>query len=718
MDPNANPEPTTDMDVRELVRAALRFKWLILSITLVMGAAVTLWTMRQPKVYEATGTIEFDPRPTQPLGDSLQDVSDPVSSYWSLREYYATQLRVLGSRNIAERVVTDLGLQHDPDFLGRSESESEPASLRDAAQILMNRISVEQVEDTRLVEVSVTDNDPERAALIANAIIDAYIQKTLEDRMASSVAALEWLGEQLSELRNELDDSEMALHEFKEEHNVLSVSMEDRQNLVAGEIQAFNDALTEARQRRIRLSARVERLRQSIQADPLEVTVPDESEGAATQGLQEQLREKLAERASLASRYGAEHPRMKSLSGEVTALREQLSAALEGIAEGALADLREARQVEGDLRSAVDQAHEAGLRLNLREIEYQRLNRSRENKAKLYELVLSRNTETELLSMGHRNAVRVVDSALAPRAAIKPNVPMSAAVGLLLGLALGIGLAFMIYYLDRRLKGPKDVEDLGVSILGIVPSIDMGTPSADGRDLRDLIAHREPMSQAAECCRTIRTNLTFMSPDDPIRSFVITSPTPREGKTTVASNLAISIANTGQSVLFIDTDLRRPRVHKAFGLDNDLGVTSVALGAVDLDGAVQKTVVSGLDVLTSGPIPPNPSELLHGRGFARIVAEALEKYDRVILDSPPLGAVTDAAILSTLVRGVVLVVKTDQTTRDGLKHAIRQLQHVSANVLGAVVNDVDAQSNPYGYYQYYRYRYSSDGPDQQLDAAE
>jgi succinoglycan biosynthesis transport protein ExoP len=718
MDPTTNPEPTTEMDVRELVRAALRFKWLILSITLVVGAAVTLWTMRQPKVYEATGTIEFDPRPTQPLGDSLQDVSDPVSSYWSLREYYATQLRVLESRNIAERVVTDLGLQHDPDFLGKSESGFEPASLRDAAQLLMSRVSVEQVEDTRLVEVSVTDHDPERAALVANAIIDAYIQKSLEDRMASSVAALEWLGEQLSDLRTELNDSEMALHEFKEEHNVLSVSMEDRQNLVAGEIQAFNDALTEARQRRIRLSARVERLRQSIQADPLEVTVPEESEGAATHQLQDQLREKLAERASLASRYGMEHPRMKSLSGEITALREQLNSALQGIAEGALADLREARQVEGDLRAAVDQAHEAGLQLNLREIEYQRLNRSRENKAKLYELVLSRNTETELLSMGHRNAVRVVDSALAPRAAIKPNVPMSAAVGLLIGLALGIGLAFMIYYLDRRLKGPKDVEELGVSILGIVPSIDMGKASADGRDSRDLIAHREPMSQAAECCRTIRTNLTFMSPDDPIRSFVVTSPTPREGKTTVASNLAISIANTGQSVLFIDTDLRRPRVHKAFDLDNELGVTSVALGAVDLDGAVQETVVSGLHVLTSGPIPPNPSELLHGRGFARIVAEALEKYDRVILDSPPLGAVTDAAILSTLVRGVVLVVKTDQTTRDGLKNAIRQLQHVSANILGAVVNDVDAANNPYGYYQYYRYRYASDEADQHLDAAE
>ena len=719
MDPNIEPETSSETDVRELMRTALRFKWLILSLTLVVGAVATLWTMRQPKVYQATGVIEFDPQPAQPLGDSLQDVTDPVSSYWSLREYYGTQLRVLQSRSIAERVVTDLGLQHDPGFFGAPEGGFEPASLRVAAQTLMGRLSVDMIEDTRLVEVSITDSDPDRAALVVNAVIDAYIQKTLEDRRASSVAALEWLGEQLSNLRQELDDTEMALHRFKEEHNVLSVSMEDRQNLVAREIEAFNDALTEARQRRIRLAARTERLRETVQADPLEVSVPSETEAEATQQLQEVIREKVAERASLASRYGPQHPRMKELSDEISTLREQLAGTLHGITEGALADLREARQVEQDLRAAVDQAHDAGLQLNLREIEYQRLNRARENKAKLYELVLARNAETDLMRMANRNAVRIVDSALAPTGAIRPNVPVNAGLGLLLGFVLGIALAFVIRFLDRRLKGPQDVEELGVSILGIIPRIDKEAGTGpDGRDLRDLIAHREPMSQAAECCRTIRTNLTFMSPDDPIQSFVVTSPTPREGKTTVASNLAISLANAGQSVLFIDTDLRRPRVHKAFGLGNDLGVTSVALGSVSLDEAVQETVVAGLHVLSSGPIPPNPSELLHGRGFARLVEEARGKYDRVILDSPPLGAVTDAAILSTLAQGVLLVVKTEQTTRDGLKHAIRQLRHVSANILGAVVNDVDAESNPYGYYQYYRYRYASEGVDQQLDAAE
>lgn len=702
-------QQSAPLDLRELLRAALRFKWFIVSVAVAGAAVAALWTMRQPKVYEAVGIVEFDPRPSRPLGDDVQDVVDPVSSYWTLKEFYATQLRVLQSRTLAQRVVLELGLHHDPDFVGE-----ESGAERKAAQQLLRRMDVRMINDTRLVEVSVEANDPERAAMLANAVIDAYIEKTLEDRTRASVSALEWLGEQLTSLRRELDESEMALHHFKEEHDVLSVSMEDRQNLVAREIEAFNAALTEARQARIRLAARADRLRQSLEVDPLGVAVPEGTEGASTAQLQEALRAKLADRAALGSRYGANHPQMKALTEEVQALREQLASTLQGIARGALADLREARQIETNLRAAVRDAHDAGLQLNLQEIEYLRLHRDRENKAKLYQVVLERNTETDLMRMSHQQAVRVVDPAIPPETASRPNVPMNTAFGVLLGLALGLGVAFAGSLMDRRLKGPKDVEEFGIAILGILPRIDRDS----GEGFEDLVAYRQPMSQAAECCRTIRTNLTFMSPDDPITSFVVTSATPREGKTTVAANVAISMANAGQRVLLIDTDLRRPRVHKAFHLGNEQGVTSVAMGAVGLSSGVQSTMVDGLDVLTSGPVPPNPSELLHGRGFAALVRDALTKYDKVILDSPPLGAVTDAAILSTIVQGVLIVTKTEKTTRDGLKHVIRQLEAVSARILGAVVNNVDAARSSEGYYQYYRYRYTDDLPETQQDAAE
>ena len=239
----------------------------------------------------------------------------------------------------------------------------------------------------------------------------------------------------------------------------------------------------------------------------------------------------------------------------------------------------------------------------------------------------------------------------------------------------------------------------------LLPRIDDET-AANMQVDRDLLVHQKPMSTAAECARTIRTNLMFMNPDSPPRSLLVTSPTPRDGKTTVATSLAISIAQSGRKVLLIDTDLRRPRVHKAFEIPGSIGATSVIIGEKSLGEAASPTMVAGLDVLPCGPIPPNPSELLHGRGFQRLLAEAREKYDRVILDSPPIGAVTDAAIIAPQVDGVIVVVKANRTTRDGLVATVRQLSSVGSVILGSVVNDVDLKASSHGgYYQYYRYDY-------------
>lgn len=711
-------------DIRGLLRTLRQYAWLVLASVVVVGGSVTLWTMRQPPVYEAIGVVEYDPNPVRPLGGEVEDVADPIGSFWSSREYFETQNRIIASRSIAEQVVERLGLNNDPSFFGVAPEGFEPRTVTEAAQMVVARLTVEPVADTRLIELHVRDGDPERAQLLVNTVAATYIEKLMQDRMGSTVAALDWLSEQLDSLREELNASELALHQFKEDHSVLSLSMEDRQNLVAAEIGAFNQALTDARQQRIVLNARAARLRGADTSDPLTASAPALDRNEAVTSLRHDLRELLAERGRLSVRYGVNHPAMQSIGEQIRALTEQLRQEIELVVASATADLREATMIESGIRAALDEANASGLELNLREIEYQRLNRARENTSKLYDVVLERTTETDLTRMMRTTHVRVLDEAL-PGAKVSPNVPLNAVVGVLAGLFLGLLLVFALRFLDRRLKSPADVEELGISVLGILPTIGKKIPRAKkGKTLppdgRDLVSHTHPMSAAAECCRSIRTNLVFMSPDSPIRSFVVTSPTPQEGKTTVACNLAISLAQSGKSVLLIDTDLRRPRIHKSFDVTMKEGVTTALVGRSSLAEATVDSGIAGLKILPCGPVPPNPSELLHGEGFTRLLSQALSQYDRVILDSPPLGAVTDAAVLAPQVDGVILVIKAERTTRDGLRYALRQLKDVSAKVLGAVVNDVDLERKPYGhdgYYQYYQYNSYSEANEAARTAA-
>ncbi len=760
------------LDLSAYLRILWSHKWVILAVAVSVCAAVVFWTVRQPKIYQATCSIEYDPNPVTPLGHEVEDVANPIGSFWMSREFFSTQNSIISSRAVAERVVRDLGLHRDPAFFYRESFEPQPPSLfervkswvkttlgleepanprgpqlptvEDAARALQNRLIVEPIEDTRIVAIRVQDRDPRRAAELANAVADAYVQKTRDDRMQSTVGALDWLGNQLDNLRGELDESELALHRFKEEHNVLSVSMEDRQNLVASEITHLNEALTQARTRRIELSARAARVRAAVDADNPEDSAAAFPDNETISSLLEQIRQKISEREGLATRYGPNHTRMQQIDSEVAGMRRQLREEMRGVARAAEADVREVRRVESGLRAALDQAHSSGLELNLREIEYQRLNRERENNAKLYGLVLERTTETDLTRMFTATHVRILDRALTTQAPIRPRLHVNAVGGLGAGLALGLAFALLLGRLDRRLKSVSDVEGLGMTVLGILPRITDGQESApvyarrakkpkrraQGQaggmqpGNRDIFAHTHPMSAAAECCRTIRTNLTFMSADEPLRTMVVTSASPREGKTTVTTNLAISLAQSGKRVLMVDTDLRRPRIHRAFGVSGVRGITSVIAGDEALENVVAETDVPNLHILPCGPIPPNPSELLHSQKFHDLVEVALKQYDRIVFDSPPLGAVTDAAVLAPQLDAALIVVKVDSTTRDALGSALRQLRDVGANVVGGVLNDVDPRrkgySSEYYYYRREGYYYSeeerSDDDDDDADS--
>jgi capsular exopolysaccharide synthesis family protein len=450
--------------------------------------------------------------------------------------------------------------------------------------------------------------------------------------------------------------------------------------------------------------------------DPLAFNHPALADNDTVQDLRGKYYDNMREREALAVKYGDKHPQIQALDVQLEETRHQLRREIDGLIANARADLVEAQVIESGVQKALAQANKAGLELNLQEITYRRLQRERDNSARLYGAILERTAETDLSHALQVSFVRIVDRALQPGFSIYPSYRRNLTIGGLIGVMLGVALAFLLMKLDRVVRTVEEAEALGITVLGILPRIDDGNPirtpgyaKKRGRNApeivtnRDLVVHTHPRSSTAECCRTIRTNLTFMSADRPQRAIVVTSANPREGKTTVTISLAISLAQSGNRVLLVDTDLRKPRIHKAFGLSNAKGATSVLVGEHSVKDAVQQTEIPGLEFLACGPIPPNPSELLHTAQFRELVTELARRYDHVLFDSPPLAAVTDAAIIAPQVDGVLLVVHGQKTTRDAMRSALRQLSDVGAHITGGVLNDVDLSARHYGYGSYYYY---------------
>ncbi|MEM7138842.1 MAG: polysaccharide biosynthesis tyrosine autokinase [Myxococcota bacterium] len=717
-DPGRAGDGGTDLVPKSLRDAVARYRGWIIVTTVAVTTLVTLWTLRIPKVYQAVTTLEYNPDPANPLGRDVEGFSGSASHFLMSREFFETQNLVIQSRVVAERVAENFGLADSPDFFGRDDdTDWVPVSVSEAAEVLQNRTRIDPIKDTRLVRLEVRDRNPERAATLANAIVDAYIEKTLADRLGTTAAAADWLAQQLGSTREQLTDAENALQDFKREHNVLSLSLEKGQSLLAREIQEYNERLTDVRARRIELEAHLARLK-SARANPDAIEESGNREDTELDTLRRGLREKLTERAALSVRYGDAHPTIRELEGQIASLRKSLRAEVSARIRTAEGDLREAKAIEAGLSKAQQQSKQAGIDLNQREIEYSRLNRQRESNAQLYDLLLQRTAEADLTRLLRTTHVRVVDQALVPVSPVSPILPLNIAGGLLGGLFLGIGFAWILNLRDRGVRDLSDVEALGLTVLGVFPHVGDApsppryasmarrerAPPASAKNVGTIV-HTNPMSTAAESCRTLRTNLTFMSVDSPVNTLVITSADPKDGKTTLATNLAIAFAQGGQRVLLIDADLRRPRVHEGLNLENEYGLTNALVGEQRLADVTQPTEVDNLFVVTSGPLPPNPAELLHTPSFKRLLNEAQSQFDRVIFDSPPLRAVTDAAVLAPQCAGTLLVVRAEITTREEVQSAIRSLRDVNANVVGGVLNDVTVTAGKgmqakQGYYHY------------------
>lgn len=740
--PAARPLPDAELDEGIDLLGYLRIirrRWLLISLTVLVTLGITaFFTLRMTKIYRATSTIRIETQAPQVLGHQVEDVVEMgTGSFWSNIEYYETQYKIIESRDVAARVVQEFKLNEDMDFLGIPEDERaefKPVTVEEAAQTLQGIITVEPVKDSRLVKVHVDHPIPERAQLYANAIATSYRDKNLEAMLQSTVDAVDWLSKQLDDAHQKLSESEDKIRSYKQENNILSISLEERQNILTAQMTAAATRFTEAQAKRIELESRKAAIAEVVRSnDPMDIPLEAINQNNLIQQQKQKLSELSQEYGELSERYGENFPQMKELKAKMGRIRQDIAREVKNILEAVNAELNAAKMTELGLSRTLAGLKQQAIDLTQKEFAYNRMARDKVNNEKIYELLLGRSKEADLSRLLRVNNVHMLDAALLPEIPIKPRLRLNLAISIIIGLILGMGLALFIEFADRTIKSQEDLEALGVAMLGFVPSIDASSTSSynygnqprygkgNRRKKRnkkeraaqnsdneqqinyDLFVNDFPKSQVAESCRAIRTNLLFMSPDQTPRRILVTSPSPQEGKTTVAVNLAITMAQSGSSVLLVDTDMRRPRVHKAFGLRPKLGISTMVLGESTLQESVTKTHIPNLDVLTCGPTPPNPAELMHTESFRKVLDELSNAYDRVIFDSPPVAVVTDAAILSKHVDGTLLIVKCMQTSRDAAKHAVSVLADIEANILGAVLNDLDLTNRKYGRHYYYHY---------------
>lgn len=705
----------------------LRKHWgLGVAVALAVVLCDIFFTLGQRRIYEATATILIDPAPPRPLGKDVQAVVDVGNgSYWSNKEYFETQTKLLGGLAMSRETARALNLQLDRAFIanvppgGPIPGVVKTVDLDDAAAIVNSRLTVEIVRDTRLVTVRVSDADPMRARRILSTLIDRYLEGNVDQAVQSTAAAAEWLSNQSDKLKSELEKSELALHDYKIDKQILSVSLDDQSNMLRGQMQQLSEAMTGVGARIEQLKARVRELDKIDSNDPTELPATALLESNVLSNLRQSYIQAKSELSSLlGSGKGENHPDSEAAMARTEMTRQALMNEVRNIQGAVRNDLAAAIREEQGVASLLASAKHRALDLNMLEIEYRRLERSKSNTEKLYGLVLERTKETELTGLMRFNNIRVTERPITGKRPIKPRVPFNIALGLMIGLLLGGGTAVARGYLDQTVRSPEELEaELALPLLGIIPAFSdraktrgyysrqhhSGQQDSIVPDemSMELIAHALPSSHAAESVRVIRTSLTFASPDKPYKRILVTSSSPSEGKTTVAVSIAIAFAQAGQKVLILDADLRRPRIHRVFRCSNAQGLSTSLQDSESLQSSIVATQVPNLSVLPGGPHVPNPAELLESERFRQLLQELTSRFDKIIVDSPPIMAVTDAAILSSHVDATVLVVRVGQSKVGPMRQAARKLKETSTPIAGIVLNALESPRWGANYYSYY-----------------
>ncbi len=711
-------------------QVVLKRRWTVLVCLLVVFSTVAIGTLKKRPVYEGKVTLEIDPETPQVL--NFKEVTQAVPTI-DVDSYRETQYRILESRSLAEKVVKDLELYRVPEFYRwrmlfglvegdaaktPSRSDQGPADVsseayRNAVGHLQTWIDVNPIRRSNLVELSFFSESPELAQRVANKIANDYIDQNLQVKWDETARASDWLQGRLGELKVKLEKSEEQLQAYAQANSIVMVTEKEEManTRLAQLIQDYTKSQAERYQK--------ESLYSLVQAGKVQ-DLPQVMGSRIIQDLSEQLADLKKRYAEQTTTYKPEYPKALQLKRQMDALQAEIDRHKLIAADNIADEYHSAVAQERFLKKAVDDQKNEVNNIAQRSVQYNIFKRDVDSYRQLYDGLLQRMKEARVSSGLDASNIRIVDSAELPKYPVKPRVLLNLMAGIVLGLGLGVALAFFQEYLDNTLKSPDEVERLlRLPSLGVLPKFVTNGNGKLDEDKLDALAPSDEVAlapaiqtdpQVLEAYRSLRTSILLSASPVP-RLILVTSAVPGEGKTTTTVNLGATLASLGSRVVIVDCDMRRPACHRSTGVKNSPGFVQCLTGHVDLADAILPVPgVENLSVIPCGPIPPNPAEVLSAPLAGELLHKLRSQFEYVLVDSPPLLSVADSRILATLTDAAVLVARAFETPYDLVRRARSLLYAAGARVLGVALNDVDLRREGYGPHFSYRYGYGAYGP--------
>jgi polysaccharide biosynthesis transport protein len=687
-----------EIHLRDYLKIVYKRRYTVYTFFTIVFVIVLIGTLSSTPVYQASTKVLIEK--VEPANLSM---AYPYYMPYD-PEFYETQYQLIKSTSVAQKVVTMLSLENTyGSYFKNAKWLSSPDDSKIKMNVLANMISsgiaVSPVKNSKIVNLSFLSTNPEFAALVANSVAKAYIEEILDMRMSSSRYSIEWMSKKAEEEKVKLQQSEQALQEYMRANDI--ITLQDKVAITPEKLTEFNTQLIKAETKRKELEALYSKV-SNINLRDAE-TIPAVASDPTIQLLRNQILKAEQNTEELSKKFGRKHPAMIKAEEELRGLQQKKDQEIRRVIASIKNEYELARSSETTLRKALSGTKSEALSLNEKFIQYGVLTREVETNRQMYDALMKKVKEQSVTEQVQTVNVWVVEKAEKPVSPVKPRKSLNILLGIIVGLFGGIGLAFFFEYLDNTIKSAEDVEArIGLPVLGTIPLLE-----TKDEKIEEIIL-KEPQSVYSEAYKTLRTAILLSSASQPPKNILITSMAPDEGKTVTSINLATTIARSGYSVLLIDSDLRKPRIHSVFGLNNLSGLSTYLAGATPDITAVFKSAMINLTVMPSGPPPPNPSELLGSGRMNGLLKILNERFDLVIWDSPPLMSVTDSLILSRILDGTIIVTKAGKTTYDLVNRGLKLLQGnreslIDSRILGLVINAFNVKNADQHYYQYYNY---------------